>query len=85
MIIQTKVKADWEFIKKLKWNYHCDLAFVVKKKYVKSYKLENPIEGPCEISAVHENSNVNILRGIYKERINIRRIKPYHNASEQKS
>ena len=62
-----------------------DLVLIFNKKHERSYTLEKPTEGPCEITAVHDNGHVTISRGAYKECICIRRIKPYHNASEQQN
>ena len=93
MIMQTKVKVDWELIKKLKWtnmmknntkensqrtnHQHAvgDSVLIIKKKSEIKSKLDKPTDGPYEITEVHNNGNVTILRGNYAERINIRRIK----------
>ena len=62
-----------------------DSVLDIKKKNEKNYKLEKLTEGLYEITAVHDNDNFTILRGTYKERINIRRINPYYSALKQES
>ena len=99
--MQTKVKVDWELIKKLKLNnmiknndeenrqrmnnqYQVgDRILIIKKKGEITVKLAKPTEGPHDILAVHNNSNVTILQGTCQECINIRRIKPHYVESER--
>ena len=45
-------------------------------------KLDNPTTGPYEITDVFSNGTVTIRRGNVLERLNIRRIKPYHEGTE---
>ena len=48
------------------------------KREIKS-KLQQPTEGPYEITKVYNNGTVKIMRGTYDEIINIRRLKPYYS------
>ena len=45
-------------------------------------KLDNPTMGPYKITDVFSNGTVCIRRGNVLERLNIRRIKPYHEGTE---
>ena len=44
-------------------------------------KMAQPRTGPYEIVRVHANGTVRIRRGVVTERINIRRLTPYHERS----
>ena len=58
---------------------------VLKKKHEWT-KLGERWDGPYAIKKVHVNGNVTIeLAPGVTERINIRRVKPYHQPSEQSS
>ena len=48
-------------------------------------KLDNPTTGPYEITDVFSNGTVTIRRGNVLERLNIRRIKPYHERTDNNS
>ena len=41
-------------------------------------KAEYKYEGPFRITTVHMNGTIRIQRGSLSERLNIRRVKPYH-------
>ena len=45
-------------------------------------KLDNPTTGPYEITDVFSNGTVCIRHGNVLERLNILRIKPYHERTE---
>ena len=61
-----------------------DLVLIVMKDYDrrKARKISSPTEGPYKIVKVSRNGNVRIMRGAFKETMNIRRLKPY-TAREQ--
>ena len=48
-------------------------------------KLDSPTSGPYEITEVFSNGTVCIRRGNVLERLNIRRIKPYHERTDNNS
>ena len=54
---------------------------VVLEKPGKIRKLDTPRTGPHEILQTYTNGNVKIQRGPILERVNIRRISPYHTRS----
>ena len=43
-------------------------------------KLRRKRDGPYEVTAVYNNGTVRIRRGAVQERINIRRLNPYHES-----
>jgi hypothetical protein len=44
-------------------------------------KLENPREGPYDVTAVYSNGTIRIQRGVISERVNLRRVTPYFEHS----
>ena len=51
---------------------------VSKAKPGKQPKLRRKRDGPYEVVAVYDNGTVKIRRGAVDERINIRRVYPFH-------
>jgi len=45
-------------------------------------KAESQYTGPYTITTVHTNGTIRIQKGALSERINIRRVKPYHSHSD---
>ena len=55
-----------------------DLVLIKLDKLEAGGKLARPTEGPYKVVQVHEsNGTLTIERGSYRERINIRRLRPY--------
>ena len=55
-----------------------DKVLIVKKLYERTAKIGSaPTEGPFEITRVHTNGTVKMKRNNYYETINIRRLKPF--------
>ena len=97
MIMQTKVKVDWEILKQIRkqnmlknnikenakrieHTYKVGdqvLIYMLRDQRSKTPKLGRPTEGPYEITKIYKNGTVEILRGNYHEKINIRRLQPY--------
>ena len=60
-------------------SYNYRIADNVLKKYHELSKLGERWDGPYPITRVHLNGNVTVqLRAGVTERLNIRRVKPYH-------
>ena len=55
-----------------------DLVLIVKSpsECHSDGKLSQPTEGPYQITAMHNNAKVTILRNTYLEKMTIRRLKP---------
>ena len=93
MILNIEYIADWELIRRRKqklinesnrrensnrvsWTYrpgdYCTIEIADARK------LERPREGPYIITNVYSNGTVQVQRGPVSERINIRRLNPFH-------
>ena len=59
-----------------------DRVLLVLKGDEIARKLDSPTAGPFRVTAVSRNGTVKILRDGYKERVNIRRIRPYTEPDE---
>jgi hypothetical protein len=96
MILPMRFKANWEIIqarrqkeinknnarensKRIDHTYRVGDK-VCKRRPGKLPKLGRKRDGPYEVTAVYNNGNVEILRGAVSERINIRRLNPYHES-----
>jgi transposase InsO family protein len=96
MILPVRFKANWEIIqarrqkeidknnarensKRIDHTYKVGDK-VCKRRPGKLPKLRRKRDGPYEVTAVYNNGNVEILRGAVSERINIRRLNPYHES-----
>ena len=53
-----------------------DKVLVSKPGHIRR-KLENPRDGPYEVTAVFSNGTIRIQRGSISERVNLRRVTPY--------
>ena len=94
MIFPLQYKAEWEFLrtrkqdsinksnrrennKRVEWTYKVGDKVLLGDKD-NQRKLDYPTKGPFVITKVHDKINITIQRGVVKERLNIRRVKPYH-------
>ena len=96
MILPLRFTADWELIRErrqkemLKNNAkenskRIPHMYSVGDKVAKRRpgilpKLRRKRDGPYEVTAVYNNGTVRIRRGAVQERINIRRLNPYHES-----
>ena len=94
MILPIKFKTDWALIeqrkqksidqsnanenkKRIKHDYQVGDKVLLHKTGILS-KLTIPYKGPYEVVQVHTNGTVVIQKGVVRERVNIRRIVPFH-------
>ena len=67
-------------------DYKVDEEVSKKEHLGLSDKLKSAFSGPCKITQIHANGTVTIqLSANQSERINTRRIKPYHRRSDDDS
>ena len=101
MIYPIEYVAEWDVLRKNKTKIieknnarensrHIDFDYRVGQKILILHtdiqrKLDSPTSGPYEITEVFSNGTVCIRRGNVLERLNIRRIKPYHERTDNNS
>ena len=74
----TKIANQRENLKRLNHAYQPnDRVLIRLDKLEAGGKRGQPTEGPYRVLQVHGNGTLTIQRGDYRERINIRRLRPY--------
>ena len=94
MILPVKFNADWALIaqrkqdqidasncaensKRIDYTYKVgDKVLLTKPGILR--KLATPRTGPFEVQQVFSNGTINIRRGAIIQRVNIRRVSPFH-------
>ena len=71
---------DRENVRRVDHDYAVGEKVLVEKPGI-NRKMSQPRTGPYEIVRVHTNGTVRIRRGAVTERVNIRRLTPYHERS----
>jgi len=95
-MLNIKFQADWQLIRQLKQaKIHQNNLRENKKRIPHQYKIgdkvlyqvqtkakyaSNPYKGPYEITKVNNNGTVQLHMGAIYETVNIRLLKPYHEA-----
>ena len=94
MILPIQFEANWALITKqkqdlidrsnqrenksrLQHQYQAGQKVLLKKPG-KLRKMQTPYEGPYEVQEVFPNGTITILKGVNSQRVNIRRVTPYH-------
>jgi hypothetical protein len=75
--VQTDRNTARENAQRANFDYKVGGQVLVRKDGILR-KAESKYTGPYKITTVHTNGTIRIQRGAQSERLNIRRVKPYH-------
>ena len=78
--VQTDRNTARENSRRYDYDYEVGQKILIKKDG-KLRKGESLYEGPYTITQVHTNGTIRVQRGSCSERLNIRRVTPYHEES----
>ena len=97
MLLPVQFKADWDAIRQrrqalINKNNERENARRIEHEYKvgdlvskfrpgKLRKLRRKKDGPYRVETVHDNGTIGIRRGAILERVNIRRVEPFHEAN----
>ena len=98
MLLPLKFKADWARLRQRKqdiinqnnnrenstrkiYDYKIGDKVLLEKPGIVP-KLSAPRTGPHTVTAIYTNGTVRIQRGVVNERVNIRRLTPYHERGQ---
>lgn len=94
MVLPVQFKADWALItqrkqqsiddsnrhensKRINYEYKVgDKVLLARPGILR--KLSTPRTGPYQVQQVFSNGTINIQKGVVIQRVNIRRVSPYH-------
>ena len=79
---QTDRSTARENTRRADHDYAVGDQVLVRKDGIFEKKAESKYTGLYTITTVHTNGTIRIQKGALSERINIRRVKPYHSHSE---
>jgi hypothetical protein len=92
MIWDTAHVADWQCIKQRKQtlinknnkkenqkriDYDCAIGYSILKIKARALKMEQPREGPFDITCVHANGTATMQKGPVEESLNMRQVTPH--------